>query len=99
MNIAARLESIADPGGICISKTAFDQIETKLPLGYEFLGEQTVKNIVRPVGAYRVVLEPRVTRGRGARPTAQRVHEERSPSMDWRPFWWRPSVSGSGRFC
>ena len=66
VNIAARLESIADPGGICISKTAFDQIETKLPFGYEFLGEQTVKNIAKPVGAYRVVLEPRVTRGKGS---------------------------------
>ncbi len=65
VNIAARLESIADPGGICVSKTAFDQIETKLPFGYEFLGEQTVKNIAKPVGAYRVVLEPRVTEVKG----------------------------------
>jgi adenylate cyclase len=71
VNIAARLESLADPGGICISKTAFDQIETKLPFGYEFLGEQTVKNIAKPIGAYRVVLEPRVTKGKGARQTAQ----------------------------
>ncbi|GAH51466.1 unnamed protein product, partial [marine sediment metagenome] len=61
MNIAARLESLADPGGICVSKTAFDQIETKLPLGYEYLGDQTVKNIAKPVGAYRVLMEPRVT--------------------------------------
>jgi adenylate cyclase len=61
VNIAARLEALADPGGICISKTAFDQIETKLPLGYEYLGDQTVKNIPKPVGAYRVVMEPRVT--------------------------------------
>jgi adenylate cyclase len=61
VNIAARLEALADPGGICVSKTAFDQIETKLPLGYEFLGEQTVKNIPKPVGAYRVLMEPRVT--------------------------------------
>src|SRR5512136_3206307 len=61
VNIAARLESLADPGGICISKTAFDQIETKLPLGYEYLGDQTVKNIARPVAAYRVLMEPRVT--------------------------------------
>ena len=51
VNIAARLESLADPGGICVSKTAFDQIETKLPLGYEYLGEQSVKNIPKPVGA------------------------------------------------
>jgi adenylate cyclase len=61
VNIAARLESLADPGGICISRTAFDHIESKLPLGYEFLGDQTVKNIARPVGAYRVLMEPRVT--------------------------------------
>jgi adenylate cyclase len=61
VNIASRLESLAEPGGICISKTAFDHIETKLPLGYEYLGEQTVKNIVKPVGAYEVLMEPRVT--------------------------------------
>jgi adenylate cyclase len=66
VNIAARLESLAEPGGICISKTAFDQIETKLPFGYSYLGEQTVKNISKPVGAYRVLMEPRVTKERGA---------------------------------
>lgn len=57
VNIAARLEALSDPGGICISKTAFDQIETKLPLGYEFLGEQEVKNIPKPVPAYRVLMD------------------------------------------
>ncbi|MCG8688657.1 MAG: adenylate/guanylate cyclase domain-containing protein [Desulfobacterales bacterium] len=56
VNIAARLEALADPGGICIAKTAFDHIESKLPLGYEYLGEQAVKNISRPVGAYRVLM-------------------------------------------
>ena len=61
VNIAARLESLAEPGGICVSKTAFDQIETKLPMGYEYLGKQPVKNIAKPVGAYRVVLESRIT--------------------------------------
>jgi len=61
VNIAARLEALADPGGICVSKTAFDHIETKLPLGYEYIGDQTVKNIARPVGAYRVLMEPRIT--------------------------------------
>jgi class 3 adenylate cyclase len=59
VNIAARLESIADPGGICISRTAYDQIEYKLPLGYEYLGEKTVKNIPNPIRAYRVLIEPR----------------------------------------
>ena len=61
VNIAARLEGLAEPGGICISKTIFDHIEGKLPYGYEFLGEQKVKNIAKPVGAFRVMLEPRVT--------------------------------------
>ena len=65
VNIAARLEALADPGGICVSKTAFDHIESKLPLGYEFLGEQTVKNIPKPIGAYRVLMEPRVTEAKG----------------------------------
>ena len=57
VNIAARLEALAEPGGICISKTAFDHVETKLPLGYEYLGEQQVKNIAKPVGAYRIRME------------------------------------------
>ena len=61
VNIAARLEGLAEPGGICISKTAFDHIATKLPYGYDFLGDQSVKNIDKPVGAYRVSLEPRVS--------------------------------------
>jgi class 3 adenylate cyclase len=57
VNIAARLEALADPGGICISKTAHEQIEDKLPLGYEYMGEKTVKNIVNPIRAYRVLFE------------------------------------------
>jgi adenylate cyclase len=65
VNIAARLESLADPGGICISKTAFDQIETKLPFGYAYLGEQQVKNIAKPVGAYKVQMECRVNGAEG----------------------------------
>jgi class 3 adenylate cyclase len=58
VNLAARLEALADPGGICISRTAYDQIEDKLPLGYEYLGEKTVKNAVKPVRAYRVIFDP-----------------------------------------
>jgi TolB-like protein/class 3 adenylate cyclase len=58
VNVAARLEALADPGGVCVSKTAFDQIESKLPLGYEYLGQQSVKNIPKPVGAYRVLMKP-----------------------------------------
>jgi len=58
VNIAARVESLAEGGGICISGTAFDQVGKKLPLGYEYLGEQTVKNIEKPVRVYRVLMEP-----------------------------------------
>ena len=58
VNIAARVESLADAGGICISGTAYDQIGKKLSLGYEYLGEQTVKNIEKPVRVYRVLMEP-----------------------------------------
>jgi adenylate cyclase len=58
VNIAARVESLADGGGICISGTAYDQIGKKLPFGYEYLGEQTVKNIEKPVRVYRVLMEP-----------------------------------------
>ena len=58
VNIAARVESLAEGGGICISGTAFDQIGKKLALGYQYLGEQTVKNIEKPVRIYRVLMEP-----------------------------------------
>ncbi|WP_300460804.1 adenylate/guanylate cyclase domain-containing protein [Desulfobacula sp.] len=58
VNIAARLEGMADPGGICISRTAFDQIEDKLPFGYEYLGEKFAKNITKPVRAYKVNIWP-----------------------------------------
>ncbi|HEV8712259.1 MAG TPA: adenylate/guanylate cyclase domain-containing protein [Candidatus Binatia bacterium] len=54
VNIAARLEALAEGGGICLSGTVYDQIENKLSLGYEYLGEQTVKNIAKPVRVYRV---------------------------------------------
>ena len=58
VNIAARLESLAEAGGVCISGTVFDQVRNKLDLGYEYLGEQTVKNIALPVRVYKVLMEP-----------------------------------------
>jgi class 3 adenylate cyclase len=58
VNIAARLENLSEAGGICISGTAFDQVRNKLSLGYEFRGEQTVKNIAEPVRVYKVLMEP-----------------------------------------
>src|SRR5438270_8256726 len=54
VNIAARLEALAEPGGICISGTVQDQIGTKLPVGFVDLGPQQVKNITQPIKAYRI---------------------------------------------
>ncbi|MFO7737007.1 MAG: adenylate/guanylate cyclase domain-containing protein, partial [Desulfatiglandaceae bacterium] len=58
VNVAARVEGLAEGGGICISGTAFDQIGKKLPLGYEYLGEQEVKNIEKPIRVYQVLTAP-----------------------------------------
>ena len=58
VNIAARLEGLSEAGGICISGTAFDQVRSKLDVGYEYIGEQTVKNIALPVRTYKVLMEP-----------------------------------------
>ena len=66
VNVAARLENLADPGGICISGTVYEQVRDKLALNCEDQGEQTVKNIARPVHVWRVLLDgtasPRQTR-------------------------------------
>ncbi len=58
VNVASRIESLADPGGICISRGVFDQVRKKVPQGFEYLGEHTVKNITEPVTIYRVLLAP-----------------------------------------
>src|SRR5215470_10419290 len=58
VNIAARVESLAEARGICISGPVYDQVKSKLVLQYESLGEQTVKNIADPVRVYRIKLEP-----------------------------------------
>ena len=55
VNIAARVESLSEAGGICISGRAYDQVENKLGLEYENLGEHQVKNIARPIRVYRVI--------------------------------------------
>ena len=57
VNIAARLEGLSDAGGICISESVYAAVGNKLPLDYDFMGEQKVKNIEEPVRAYRVVLD------------------------------------------
>jgi adenylate cyclase len=56
VNIAARLEGIAEPGGICLSAAAYEQVRGKLDVAVADMGEQTLKNIARPLRTYRVVL-------------------------------------------
>ena len=72
VNIAARIEALAEPGGNCISRVVRDQIRDKLPYPFEDMGEQSVKNIARPVHVYRVRLDAEAT----ASPAVTRVDEE-----------------------
>jgi TolB-like protein/class 3 adenylate cyclase len=57
VNVAARLEGLAEPGGICVARNVFDQVKDKLDFGFEDLGEQSVKNIDEPVAVYRVLFD------------------------------------------
>jgi len=57
VNIAARLQTLADPGGVCISGTTYDHLQGKLDCDYEYLGERALKNMERPVRLYRLLLE------------------------------------------
>jgi len=75
VNIAARLEGLAEAGGICISESAYQQIENKLPLRYDYLGEHEVKNIAKPVRVYRARIEPETAvsrKGAGVRVEGKR---------------------------
>jgi adenylate cyclase len=71
VNIAARMEGLAEPAGICVSGTVYDQVEGKLNLAYVFEGEHTVKNIAKPVRVYRVYMESAAA---GPRVSASRMH-------------------------
>ena len=72
VNVAARLEALAEPGGICISRMVRDQIRDKLPYTFEDMGEQSVKNIARPVRVYAVRAEAVADLpARAVRPSAQ----------------------------
>jgi TolB-like protein/class 3 adenylate cyclase len=78
VNVAARLEALAEPGGVCVSHTVRDQIHDKLPYVFEDLGEQFVKNIGRPVRAYALSPEtvvglPAASVSRNAAPRRRRV--------------------------
>src|SRR5260370_1144993 len=59
VNVAARLEALAEPGGICVSRVVRDQVRDKLAFSFEDMGEQQVKNIARPIRVHRVLLGER----------------------------------------
>src|SRR4030095_11193600 len=54
VNVAARLEQLAETGGICVSQNVYDQVKRKLDVGFDEMGPQSIKNISEPVVAYRV---------------------------------------------
>jgi adenylate cyclase len=77
VNVASRLETLAEPGGICIGSTVYEQIHEDLGFGFIDIGEQQVKNIARPIRAYRVTL------GKGATPTLSVPKVLRSKRWAW----------------
>jgi adenylate cyclase len=85
VNVAARLESIAEPGGICISAAVRDQVGDRLEVRYEDLGEQQVKNISRPIRAFRVHLNSDAGSVAPGGETA-RAESARKPSIAVLPF-------------
>jgi adenylate cyclase len=103
VNIAARLESIAEPGGICISSSAYDHVRDKVAVEFADLGEQTLKNIARPVRVYPAASGP--ARCRGRRPRRAWTSACGSPSScssgrsaPGRRPWRHPPADG-GAFC
>ena len=83
VNVAARLEALADPGGICVSRVVRDQVLDKLSFAFEDIGAREVKNIARPIDVYRVSLEP------GA--PAPAVPQPEQPPARWKGRGWRPA--------
>src|ERR1051326_2020659 len=70
VNIAARLEALAAPGGICVSRVVRDQVRDKLDFSFEDMGEQQVKNIARPVRTHRVLIHSASPQGEAAYPAS-----------------------------
>ena len=83
VNVAARLEALAEPGDICISRVVRDQVRDKLDFSFEDMGEQQVKNIARPVRTHRVLLGPTAIEAAAA-PTARAPQQK--PSIAVLPF-------------
>ncbi len=91
VNIAARLQELAQPGSLLVSGTVFDQIEGKLPLSFRFLGEQNVKNIPRPVRTYALAT--------GAEAAAKALAMPSGPSIAVLPFLDMSGGTENDYFC
>ena len=82
VNIAARIEQLANPGSVCISRNIYDQVKNKLDFGFENLGEQEVKNISEPIQVYKILVDPQ---------DAGKVIGEKQPrTYTWR--WLAPGL-------
>jgi adenylate cyclase len=97
VNVAARLEALAEPGGVLISGTAFDQLKQKLNVGYRFQGERKVKNIAEPVRVYEVVPDPKAGTMRGRQRLSPKVWRWTASAIVLLllvagTVWWRPWV-------
>lgn len=105
VNIAARLESLAEPGGVCISGAVFEQVRKKLDFGFDFIGTREIKNIAEPIPAYRIQVDgsapPKAASHSAAPQTEQSVSapaamsaadEEAARIRKWRQMAWRAAV-------
>jgi adenylate cyclase len=85
VNVAARLEALADPGGITVSRVVHDQVQDKLGFEFDDMGERSVKNIARPVGVHRVLLTEQLPRSIAPAGKTEHAASER-PSIAVLPF-------------
>lgn len=87
VNVAARLEALAEPGGVCVSRSVRDQVRDKLDFSFEDLGEKQVKNIARPVRTHRILLDSgRIDSGAVVVTTPQPALPSQKPSIAVLPF-------------
>ena len=100
VNVAARLQQIALPGGICISRAVYEQVKNKLAFGYEYLGDHQLKNIAEPVEIYRVHADPGVAlMSPAVRKTTEPLALPARPSIAVLPFDDMSETPGQGYFC
>ena len=81
VNIAARIEGLADPGSVSISQNVYNQVRNKLKFGFEFQGKHSVKNIPEPVRVYRVLMDPK--------DAGKIIGEEKPKNGVWQLYLWR----------